>query len=123
MGGEERPEQRRQEFEGRGRVGQHAHPAAQALGEVAQLAAHRLELLRHQPGVMDQREPGGRGRHAAPLALEQGRAELLLHVADALARRGERQPAARRAMGDAGGVGDVQDQPQVDQVEAHGCQE
>ena len=90
------------------------------LAKLPELAAHRLELLRHQPGVMEQGEPRGRGRHAAPLPLEERRAELLLHVADALARRGERQPAARRAMGDAGRVGDVQDQPQVDQVEAHG---
>src|SRR6478735_1045539 len=68
---------------------------------------------------MEQGESRGRWRHAAALPLEEGRAQLLLHIADALARRSEGEPAARRTMRDAGGIGDVQDQPQVDQVEAH----
>lgn len=120
MAREEAAQQRRQELARRGSVGEKAHPAAQPLGELREVAAHLFELLRDEPGVMDQRQSGGRRCDAAALALEQRHAQRLLHVADALARRSEGEATARRAMGDAGRLGDIQDQLQVDQVESHG---
>lgn len=120
MSGKEGAQPIGQYFERRCRVGEQPHPAAQAAREVGEFSAHRLELLGHQPCVVDQCEPGRSWHDAAALALEQGRAQLALEVADALAGRCECQSAARGAMGDVAGVGDVQHQPQVDQVELHG---
>lgn len=116
---QERTEQRWQEFLERGRVGQQSHPAAQALRESAQLAAHQLQLLRHKAGVMDHGTAGGRRADATPPALEQWGAERQLHVADALARGGKREAAARPTVGNACRFGDVQDQTEVGQIEPH----
>ena len=120
MGRQESADQRRQEFQGGGRVRQHAHLAAQALGELAKFSAHLVELPGDQPCVMEEGEAGRSRADAAPLALEQRHAQFALHVAHALAGGGQGKAAAGRAVGDARGLGDVQHQAQVDQVEVHG---
>ena len=67
----------------------------------AEILAQPLGLGQQGPGVLQQGAPGGRRHHALPAAQEEGRAERLLHVADAGAGGGERQ------MGPLGPVGDA----------------
>ena len=119
MACQEAGEERRQEFQGRRGVGQQANPSPQSLGELCELAAHLVELLGDETGMVGERETGRRRRDAAAPALEQGRTERLLHVADALACRSEGEAAACRAVRDAGRFVHVQDQLKIDQVESH----
>ena len=86
----------------------------------AQFALQGLDLPQDQPRMVDDALAGRRQRNAAPVAREEGDAELLLHAADAFARRGEGEIGAAGTMGDAAGLGDVKEKPQVDQIETHG---
>ncbi|GMA75576.1 hypothetical protein GCM10025880_19930 [Methylorubrum aminovorans] len=95
--------------------------AAQAVGVLSEFAAHLFELAEHEPGVMRYGKPRRRRPHPAGMALQQGHAAIRLHAADALARRGERETGPLGAAGDALRLDDVEEQPQVGQVEAHGA--
>ena len=86
----------------------------------AQFALQGLDLPQDQPRMVDDALAGRGQRHAAPVARQEGDAERLLHAADALACRGEGEIGAAGAVGDAAGLGDVKEKPQVDQIEAHG---
>src|ERR1700676_333759 len=57
---------------------------------------------------------------APPLAFQQGRAQRFLHVADAFTRRRQRHVRARGAMGNAGGLSHMQEQSEVNEIEANG---
>jgi hypothetical protein len=105
--------------EGRG-VGQHPHGAGEAAGMHAQFALQGFDLPQNEPCMVDDALAGRGQRHAAPVARQKGDAELLLHAADALARRGEGEIGAAGAVGDAAGLGDMKEKPQVDQIETHG---
>ena len=95
MGGEVGGQRLGQELGGRGRVGQQAHMALEPTRVRGEVAAHLLQLLDHQTGMMLQSLPRRCQPDAAALAPQQGGAEDGLHPADAGARRGQRQ--ARRA--------------------------
>ena len=93
--------------------------AFQAVGVLAQLAAHAFGLLQQQARVMHERATRGRRLHALPIAIQQRRAELDLHVADPRARGGDGEVHALGAGGDAAGFHDVQEQLEIGQIEAH----
>ena len=119
MGGKKGAERLGQEFGQRIGIGQQPHLPADALGILREVAMHALGLLQQDAGVLDQGAPG-RGRlYALPLAVQQRGAERGLHVADARARRGDREMHPLGAMGDAAGLDDVQKQPQIGEIEAH----
>ena len=117
---QESAERARQEFERRGGIGIDADAAAQALGVLVEVAAHQLELAGDGAGMMDKGSARCGESDAPPLALEQRRSQCFFHGADALTGRSQRHACPRRAVGNAGGVGDMQDQAKVDEIEAHG---
>ena len=117
--GEELAERLGQEFGERVRVGQQPDVALQAVGVLAQLAAHALGLLQQQACVVHERAARRRRLHALAIAIQQRGAELDLHVADPRARRRHCQVHALGAGGDAAGFHDVQEQLEVGEVEAH----
>ena len=120
IGLEERRERPRQMLaEGR-RVRKHVHTTAEAPREGAEIAAHGLDLLRDDARMIEQALPGRRQRHAATPALEKIDAESLLHAANARTRRGKRQMRAFGAVCDAGRIGHMEEQAQIDEVKAHG---
>ena len=119
MGGEKRAQRLGQEFGQRIGVGQQPHLAAEPLGVLVEIAAHALGLLQQDAGVLDQGAPGLGRLHPQPLAVQQGGAERHLHVADAGAGGGDRQMHAHGAMGDAAGLDDDEEQPQIGEIEAH----
>ena len=61
-----------QKFGQRVRVGQQAHMTFQAVGILAQLAAHPLCLLQQQSSVMHERSTRRRRLHALAIAIESG---------------------------------------------------
>ena len=117
--GEELAERLGQEFGERIGVRHQPDVAFQAVGVLAQLAAHALGLLQQQARVMNERAAGRRRLHALPIAIQQRSAELDLHVADPRARGGHGQVHALGAGGDAAGFHDVQEELEVGQVETH----
>ena len=119
MRGEEIAQRLGQEFGERVRVGQQPDVALEAVGVLAQLATHALGLLQQQACVVHERAARRRRLHALAIAIQQRGAELDLHVADARARRGDRQVHALGAGGDAAGLDDVQEELEVGEVEAH----
>ena len=70
MRGEEIGEGFRQEFRERAGVRHEPHMPFQALCEIAELAAHMLDLLQDDLRVAGEGPPGGRERHAAPVAIQ-----------------------------------------------------
>ena len=105
--------------QGRG-VGQHAHAAFQPTRIGRKLAAHGVDLLQHDAGMVEQAAPGIGQPHAAPAALQQRHVEHLLHAADACAGRRQCKVRALGAVRDAAGLGDVAEQAEIGEVEAHG---
>ena len=110
MGGEKGAERLGQKFGQRIGIGHQPHLPAQALGIFGKLAVHPLGLLQQQPRVVKRGAAGRCRLHALALAVQQRRAERRLHVADARARRGDRQMHALGAMGDAARLDDMQKQ-------------
>jgi hypothetical protein len=108
-----------QELGQRVRIRQQPHVSLEAVGVLAELAAHAFGLLQQQARVVNQRAPGRRRLHALAIAVQERRAQLELHVADTRAGGGHGQVHALGAGGDAAGFDDVQEQPQVREVEAH----
>ena len=100
-------------------VGEHAHLAGHPARIGAEIFAQPLGLRQHGARVLQQRAAGLRRRHARPPAQQQGRAQRLLHVADARAGRGEREMRAFRAMRDAARLDHMAEQAEIGQVETH----
>ena len=105
---EERAEHGRQVFAERRGVAQHANVPLQASPVVVEFATHAVDLAKHQPGMMDQRAPGGCDLHAARLAHQQRHAQRVLHAADALAGRGQRHVRTPRPRRDGAGFVHIQ---------------
>lgn len=101
-------------------VGQHAHAALQSARIGRKLAAHGVDLLQHDAGMVEQAAPGIGQLHAAPAALQQRHVEHLLHAADARAGRRQGKVRALGAVRDAAGLGDVAEQAEIGEIEAHG---
>src|SRR5262249_34127247 len=88
-------------------------------GKARQIATHRIDVVDHQPRVIEQALAGGGQLDATAAALEQGDAERLLQSLDSCAGGGECEVAAVGAVRDAAAVRDGNEKLQVDQVEAH----
>ena len=109
-----------QELGDRGGAGEHAQVALHALGVLLQVAAQVFDLVQHQPRVVGKSLAGRRQRHALAAAVQQLAAQAFLEVLDAHAGRGQRQVRTLGAACQAVAVGDVDEQPQVDEIEMHG---
>ena len=90
--GGERPRQMLRQARGIGEQ-QHARPHAAGVG--GEIAAHRLDIVDHDPGMIEQAFTGRGQLHAAPAALEQRHAERRFQALDPLAGGSQRQMRAR----------------------------
>ncbi len=120
MGGEEIAERLRQEFGQRIGIGQEANLPLDAFGILRELAVHALCLLQQHARVMNEGAARRRRLHTLALAVQQGRAERRLHIADARARSGDGEMHALGAMRDAARFDDIEKQPQIAEIETHG---
>ena len=59
--------------------------------KASEIAAHRLDIVDHDPGMIEQAFAGRRQLDAASAARQQRYAERLLQPLDPLARRGQRE--------------------------------
>jgi hypothetical protein len=103
-------ERLRQIFRKPRRVGEEANGGLGAASKSGEIAAHRIHIMQHYPGVIEQAFTGRRQLDAAAAARQQHDAERLLEALDPLARRGQRQMHPLRAIGDAARLGDCDEQ-------------
>lgn len=94
--------------------------AAQPEPVLLQFAAHVVDLLQHRARMVFERMTGVRRMHARLRPVQQRHAELVLHPANALARGLQRDVRALGTARDRAGLADVEEKPQIGQVEAHG---
>lgn len=85
---------------------------------LGQAALQPFHLLQQRAGVQHQHLAVGRGRDAPGLAREQGRAQRGFHGPHARAGRGQAQARGFGTGRDAAGLHDVEEEAQVDEVEA-----
>ncbi|MCY1395667.1 hypothetical protein D9M71_106180 [compost metagenome] len=98
----------------RGGVGLDADIALDALGVVVQIALEVFQLLQHPARMLQQRlARGGRG-DAGGAAVQQLGADVALQLLDAPAGRGKRNATVFRTLGEAGFVGDVNEELEVE---------
>ena len=79
----------------------HAGPGA--AGKGGEIAAHRLDIVDDDAGMIEHAFAGGRQLDAAPAARQQRNTEAFFQPLDPLAGRGQRQIYALRAARDAAG--------------------
>ena len=116
---EEAAEGLRQMLAQRGGIAQQADMALQPATVAAQLALQAFYLMQHRAGMLGQRVAGGGRAHATPLAQQQRGAERVLHGAHALAGRCQRHVRRLCPARDGARLEDVEEKPQVGQVETH----
>jgi hypothetical protein len=121
MRGQVAAQHRRQELGDRGGAGEDAQVALHALRVLLQITAQVLDLVQHQPRMVGEGLARRRERHALAAAVQQLRADPLLQVLDAHARRRQRHVRALGPARETVGLGDVDEEAQVDQVEVHGA--
>ena len=109
----------RQIFRKARRVGEEADGGLRAACIGQEIAAHRLDIVHHDPGMIEQAFAGRRQLDAAPAARQQRYAERRFQSLDPLARRGEREMNFCRTVGDAAGLGHRDEELKVDQIETH----
>ena len=119
MRGQKGSQRLRQIFRKPRRVGEEADGGLRAAGKGGQIAAHRLDIVEHDPGVIEQAFAGRRQLDAASAARQQRYAERLFQSLDPLARRGQREMNCCRAVGDAARLGHRDEELKIDQIEAH----
>jgi hypothetical protein len=102
------------------RICKHAHAPPEPLGVLRQFSTHPFQLLSDQLRMMY--EGGARRRRAntTPMPFEERGSEIYFHQPNAFARRCQRHTRPRRTMGNARCLGDKQEQPQINQIKAHG---
>jgi len=100
-------------------IGEQQHARPHAGGVSGEIAAHRLDIVDHDPGMIEQAFTRRGQFDAAPPTLEQRDAERRLQPLDPLAGGRQRQVRARRAERDAARIRDRDEELQVDQVETH----
>ena len=91
MRGQKGSQRLRQIFRKPRRVGEEADGGLRAAGKGGQIAAHRLHIVEHEPGVIEQAFAGRRQLDAASAARQQRNAERFFQPLDPLARRGQRE--------------------------------
>ena len=84
-----------------------------------EIAAHRIDIVDHDPRMIEQAFAGRCQLDTAPAARQQRYAERFFQALDALARRGQREMDLCRAIGDAAGLGHRDEELKVDQIETH----
>ena len=100
-------------------VGEEADGGLRATGKGQEIAAHRLHIVEHDPGVIEQAFAGRRQFDAATAAREQQNAERVLQSLDPLTRRRQREMNPPRAVGDTARLGHRDEELKIDQIEAH----
>ncbi|MCY1420893.1 hypothetical protein D9M71_365300 [compost metagenome] len=118
--GEEAGEDFREEFGDRRGVGEDADMPGGIAGVLGEFALQVVHLAHDQPRVLQQAFAGGRQFDAAAVTVEQAAAELAFQGLDSRAGGGRREEGLACALGEAGGLGDVDEQTQVRQIEMHG---
>ncbi|CAB5642327.1 Uncharacterised protein [Pseudomonas putida] len=101
------------------RVAQQAHLALLPLNVLAQVELQALDLLRYQPGMLQQCLAGQSCLHATAVAFQQRDAQRSLHGADPRTGCCQRKMAAAGTGGDVAALQGVLEQPEVDQIEMH----
>ena len=101
-------------------VGEEADGGLHTAGKGGQIAAHRLDIVEHDPGMIEQAFAGRRQFDAATAARQQRYAERVLQPLDPRTPRGQREMNLSRAVGNAAGLGYRDEELKVDQVETHG---
>src|SRR5579863_6322236 len=96
----------------------HARP--DAAGKRRKIAAHHLDIVHDQPGMITQALAGRGQFDAAAAALQQRDAEAGFQTLDAGACGCERKVGAHGAMGDAAAVRHRAEKLKVNQIETHG---
>lgn len=110
-----------QELDHRRGVGVDAHMALHALAELAEVSVQLLQVVQQVARVVQQRVAGRCQLDALGLAIEQADTKLPFQIADALAHRRQRQMLALGGAGQAAGLGDGDEQPKGDEIDAaHG---
>ena len=84
-----------------------------------EIATHRLHIVEHDPGVIEQAFTGRCQFDAATAARQQRNAERVLQSLDPLTPRGQREMNPLRAVGDAAGLGHRDEELKIDQIETH----
>ena len=100
-------------------VGEEADGGLRAAGKGGEIAAHRLDIVEHDPGMIEQAFAGRRQFDAATAARQQRYAERVFQSLDPLARRGQREMNPCRAVGDAARLGHRDEELKIDQIETH----
>jgi hypothetical protein len=98
-------------------VGEEMHARPHSAGKAGEIAAHGIDLVHDDAGMVEQAFAGGGQLHAATAALEQGNAERLLEALDPRARRSQRQVRPLGAAGDAALVSHRDEELEVNEVE------
>jgi hypothetical protein len=101
------------------RVGEEANGDLRATGKGQEIAAHRLDIVEHDPGVIEQAFTSRRQFDAATAARQQRNAERVLQSLDPLTPRGQREMNPLCAVGDAARLGHRDEELKIDQIEAH----
>ena len=109
----------RQMFGQTGRIGEQMDAGLGAAGESGEIAAHRIDIMNDDPGMIEQAFAGRGQFDAAAAALQQFDAERRLEALDPRAGRGQREMDGQRAARDAAAVGHRDEQLQVNQIETH----
>ncbi len=107
-----------QELDDRRGIGVDAHVALHALAELAEIGVQLLQVIQQVARVVQQCVPRRRQLDALGLAIEQADAELPFQIADALAHRRQRQMLALGGTGQTAGLGDGDEQPKGDEINA-----
>ncbi|MNY12779.1 hypothetical protein D3C86_1458770 [compost metagenome] len=119
--GEKTGQDLRQQFGDRRGVGEDADMPRGVGAVVGELALEVLHLPQNQAGMVQQALARRGHLHAAVVAVQQTIAQLPLEGLDPRAGRRRRQAGLARALGQAGGFGNMDEQAQVSQVEMHGA--
>jgi hypothetical protein len=117
MGRQEYCQSRREKFYRCNGIRKNVNMASQPFCEIVQLTAHLLQVLHHNPRVTLKRRSRWSEVNAPPLPLKQRNAERVLHGVDPLARRRQSHVRSTGPMRDARGLGDMQKQSQIGQIE------
>lgn len=85
-----------------------------------EFALQVIHLTHDQPRVLQQALAGRGQLDTATVAVQQAAAELAFQCLDPRTGSGRREKRLARALGQAGGLGDMDEQAQVGQIEMHG---
>ena len=96
------------------------HAGSYAAGIGREIAAHRIDIVDDDPGMMEQAFARRSQLDAAAAAFQQRRTQRGFQALDPCAGGRQREMGAQRAARDAARVGHGDKQLEVDQIETHG---